>query len=560
MDYYFYNTDADSLVGPSRPRFYRLIEQHFAATGGPRRYGELLGKLKEGDALLMYENGMGIVAVGRVCERWDGKSHEDLLYYQPGDKWTQGPVREYRIEVDWTRSDDPISVWEVRKRFGYTPRSTLQLIRKQRAEAEAIVAEMQLTALAIPASLQSHQLVLEYAMSKVPITELNDRMQRFRACMDTENRNWELIAIFGRVNQYYFTGTMQDGVLLIPRDGPAVFCVRRSYERACIESLFPDIRPMKGFRDAAPVVPGTREIIHVDTEVVSLALLGRFRKYFPYKEVASMDLQALRVRAVKSPCELAIMERAGAMHRRVLEEGVPELLREGVSEAEFGCALYSLMVREGHQGVIRFGTVNVDVAVGQIGFGESSIYPTSFDGPGGSLGIGPAAPVLGSRDRRLREGDLVFVDIGFAVDGYHTDKTMVYMFGRPLPDEVTAVHRRCVEIQHHLATLIRPGAIPAEIYTSVMEGLAPEFLRNFMGLGDRRANFLGHGVGLQIDEMPVLAEGFDEPLVSGMVLALEPKKGVPGVGMVGVEDTFVIGPDGGRSITGTSPGLTLVRS
>ncbi len=184
-------------------------------------------------------------------------------------------------------------------------------------------------------------------MTQVPITELNERMRRFRGCMDAEHRNWELAAIFGRVNQYYFTGTMQDGVLLIPRDGPAVFCVRRSFERARAESLFPDIRPMKGFRDAAPVAPGTREIIHIDTDVVPLALLGRFRKYFPCKEVASMDLQALRARAVKSPYELAVMTRAGAIHRRVLEEGVPELLREGVSEAEFGCDLYSLMVREG---------------------------------------------------------------------------------------------------------------------------------------------------------------------------------------------------------------------
>jgi Xaa-Pro dipeptidase len=396
-------------------------------------------------------------------------------------------------------------------------------------------------------------------MTQVPISELTDRMQRFRACMDAESPNWELAAIFGRVNQYFFTGTMQDGVLLIPRDRQPVFCVRRSYERACTESPFPDIRPMKGFRDAAPMAPGQREVIHVDTELVPLALMARFRKYFPCQEVASLDAQAARVRAVKSSYELAILERAGAGHRRVMEEEIPALLREGVSEAEFGCDLFALMVREGHQGIVRFGMFNVDIAVGQIGFGESSIYPTSFDGPGGCQGIGPAAPVLGSRDRRLRQGDLVFVDIGFAVDGYHTDKTMVYMFGRLLPDEVIALHRRCVEIQHRLAALIKPGAIPSEIYSSVMNGLDPEFLQNFMGLGDRRANFLGHGVGLQIDEMPVLAQGFDEPLAAGMVLALEPKKGIPGVGMVGIEDTFVVTPEGGRSITGTHPGLILVK-
>ncbi len=393
--------------------------------------------------------------------------------------------------------------------------------------------------------------------TKIPLPELTDRMQRFRARMDAENPDWELAVFFGRVNQYYFTGTMQDGMLLIPRGGEAVFWVRRSFERAGAESLFPDIRPMKSFRDAAP--PGiTRRVIHLETELVPLALVQRFRKYFPCREVAPLDATVGRVRAVKSPYELAIMERAGAIHRRILEEGVPALLREGLSEAEFGCELFSLMVREGHQATVRFGMFNVDIAVGQIGFGENSIYPTSFNGPGGCLGLSPAAPVLGSRERKLRKGDLVFVDIGCSVDGYSTDKTLVYLFGRPLPDEVVAAHRRCVEIERQLASCLKPGAIPSEIYATVMGGLDPNFLENFMGIGSRRVNFLGHGVGLQIDELPVIAEGFDEPLATGMVLALEPKKGVPGIGMVGTENTFRVMPDGGKSLTGNSPGLVLV--
>jgi Xaa-Pro aminopeptidase len=348
--------------------------------------------------------------------------------------------------------------------------------------------------------------------------------------------------------------------LLIPRSRPGVFCVRRSFERAGTESLFPDIRPMKGFRDAALLVPAARHAVHVDTEVVPVALLGRFRKYFPGTEVGSLDRQVARVRAVKSPYELALLEKAGAIHRQILEEGVAPLLREGISEAQFACDLFSLMISRGHQGVVRFGQFNADIAVGQIGFGENSIYPTSFDGAGGCVGIGPAAPVLGSRDRRLRKGDLVYVDIGCAVEGYHTDKTMVYMFGSPLPDEAIAAHHRCVQIQRELAALLKPGAVPSEIYAAVMAGLEPGFLQNFMGFGDRRASFLGHGVGLQIDEIPVLAEGFDEPLAAGMVLALEPKKGIPGVGLVGIEDTFAVTPEGGQSLTGTHPGLLLIEA
>lgn len=385
-------------------------------------------------------------------------------------------------------------------------------------------------------------------------------MRRFRARMDAEHPRWELAAFFSRVNQYYFTGTMQDGLLLVPRGREPVFWVRRSFERAAAESLFPGIRPMKSFRDAAQGMPSAvpRRTIHLETESVPLALAQRFRKHFPCAEVASLDAPIARVRAVKSPYELAIMERCGEIHRRILEEGVPTLLREGVSEAEFACDLYSLMVREGHQGIVRFGMFNVDIAVAQLGFGENSIYPTSFDGPGGCVGIGPAAPVLGSRERKLRKGDLVFVDIGCGLEGYQTDKTLIYVFGGSLPDDAIAAHRQCVEIEQRLAAQLKPGAIPSQLYQASLSNLSAEFLKNFMGFGNRRAAFLGHGVGLQIDEPPVIAEGFDEPLVEGMTLALEPKKGVPGVGMVGTENTFVVTPNGGRSITGQHPGLLRV--
>jgi len=91
---------------------------------------------------------------------------------------------------------------------------------------------------------------------KTPVPELRDRMERFRDRMDAENPSWEFAAIFGRTNQFYFTGTMQDAVLLIPRRDEPVLWVRRSLERALDESVFPDIRPMKSFRDAAAGMGG----------------------------------------------------------------------------------------------------------------------------------------------------------------------------------------------------------------------------------------------------------------------------------------------------------------
>ena len=393
---------------------------------------------------------------------------------------------------------------------------------------------------------------------KVPLSELTNRLDRFRHLMDARYPDWEIAIIFSKLNLYYFTGTMQDGMLLVPRHGEACLWVRRSFERAEDESLFPRILQMRSYRDAAASMTTIPETVYLETEQVPLALFRRLQKHFPFRDVVSIDKEILQVRSVKSPYELALMERAGDIHRRVLEDLVPEILREGMSEAGFTSELYSLMVSEGHHGIVRFGTFESEIILGLIGFGESSLYPTYLDSPGGNAGMSPAVPLFGSRDRKLRDGDLVFVDIGCGFHGYHTDKTMTYVFGRALPDEVVAIHRKCVEIQDAVIPLLKPGAVPSQIYEAVTTSLEPAFRENFMGYGNRNVQFLGHGIGLEIAENPVIARGFDDPLEEGMVIAIEPKKGIRGIGMVGIENTFIVTPAGGRSITGHHPGLIPV--
>ena len=393
---------------------------------------------------------------------------------------------------------------------------------------------------------------------KVPLAELSARMERFRTRMDKVHPDWELCVIFSRLNQYYFTGTMQDGMLLISSSGDAELFVRRSYERALDESLFPDIRSMGSFRDAAVVTKTVPDTVYLETEIVPLALLQRFQKHFPVTDVLSADREILKTRSVKSGYEIQRLERAGAIHRSVLEEGIPNILREEMTEAEFGAGVYLLMVMEGHDGIVRFGRFQTEIEVGQLGFGDSSLYPTAFDGPGGCRGIGPAAPVLGSQSRMLRKGDLVFIDNACGFEGYQTDKTMTYMFRQSIPEEAVIVHQRCVDVQHQMAAMLKPGITPDYIYTTIMESLEPGFQENFMGFGNRRANFLGHGTGLQVDDLPVITKGFTEPLEEGMVIALEPKKGIKDIGMVGIENTFVVTPQGGRCITGHHPGLMLI--
>lgn len=395
-------------------------------------------------------------------------------------------------------------------------------------------------------------------IKKVPSTELKNRMRRFRKQMDISNPDWEMTVIFSKINLYYFTGTMQDGMLIVPRNEEATLWVRRSYERALDESLFPDIQPMNSFRDAAKSVSRLPDTVYLETEVVPLALYQRFQKYFPFKNVKSADAQICAVRAVKSEYELSLLREAGRIHQHVLEELVPGMLREGMSEADLSTELFSVLVEKGHHGACRFGMFDTEMILGNVCFGESSIYPTYFNGPGGKRGLSPAAPLLGSRDRKLRKGDLVFVDVGCGVDGYHTDKTTTYMFGSSLPQYAIDLHNKCVDIQNEAASMLKPGITPSEIYNTIMTGLDKEFLQNFMGFGNRKVKFLGHGVGLLIDESPVIAEGFDESLQEGMVFALEPKKGIEKIGMVGIENTFIVTSEGGECITGDNPGLIPV--
>jgi Xaa-Pro dipeptidase len=394
--------------------------------------------------------------------------------------------------------------------------------------------------------------------TKVPFSELDNRLKRFRFVMDAQSPEWEIAIFFSKVNIYYFTGTMQEAVLLVPRNDEAVLWVKRSFERAIDESLFPAVRPMESFRD---VTAGFHKIpanIHTENEIVPVAYLQRMQKHLPFKDALSLDSQIAYVRSVKSDYEIEIMKRSGERHRIVLEERLPGMLKEGMSEVDLAGELYAQMLREGHHGVTRFGIFDTDVVIGHIAFGESSLYPTSFNGPGGNYGMGPAVPSVGSRERKLVKGDLIFVDIGFGVEGYHTDKTLNYIFGKEPDQEVLHEHNVCLDIQSRLAEQLQPGIVPSVLYENVMKSLSPAFLKNFMGFGNRQVKFLGHGIGLYIAEVPVIAKGFDNPLEENMVIALEPKKGIKNIGMVGIENTFIVTPEGGKCITGFSRGMVPV--
>ena len=393
---------------------------------------------------------------------------------------------------------------------------------------------------------------------KLLLKELNDRKIKFVSKMDEKHPDWQTIVIIDKVNQYYFTGTIQDAVLLFLRGEGMKYFVRRSFERAVSESPIKEIYSIKTYRDIANVVGSNLGITYLETEVLPFATVERLKSYFLMKDTRCVDTDIRELRATKTDWEIKVLEKAGALHNKLFINEVPKMLCEGISEAEFTGKLLEKMFSFGHHGTIRYHMFQTEFTAGQVAFGENLLCPTNFDGPGSARGYGASAPANGDPKKLLKKGDLVFLDTGFGLDGYHSDKTQVYRYNIEATEQMQAAQKKCREIEARIAKLLRPGIRPSQIYHDIICSLNSQFLKNFMGFSGRNVRFLGHGVGLNVDDFPVIAEGFNRPLEKNMVLAVEPKVGIENVGMVGVEEMYVVTENGGRCLTGGSKEIIFV--
>ena len=202
-------------------------------------------------------------------------------------------------------------------------------------------------------------------------------------------------------------------------------------------------------------------------------------------------------------------------------------------------------------GISRFNQPIAEDVLGAASFGENGLLQVGNDSPTGIAGTCPAMKSLGSSERRLREGDVVLVDFPSGWRGYHTDKSIAFFYGalneHPQGDRIRAAREQCVFLEREAAAMLRPGAVPAEIYEKICACVDPAFREGFMN----GCKFIGHSIGLTMDESPVLARGFKDPVCAGMTFAIEPKIAIEGVGLVGCENTYEVVENGpARSLTG----------
>jgi Xaa-Pro aminopeptidase len=386
-------------------------------------------------------------------------------------------------------------------------------------------------------------------MPPTPRDEVERRIDALQRHLRATSLDAALIA--QNIDLFYFTGSMQSGVLIVPANGQAVYAVRRVLERARKDSPLSQIVPLESYRQLPALVRaaagGPARRIGLELDVVPVLVKDRIAAAFEGVEWVDASPAIRTVRSVKSRFELERI-RAAAKLSVVMLDAATQSLREGMTELEVASRIEAAARRAGHQGQVRMRGWNQEVFFGTLASGEASALQSFPDIPLAGEGPSPASPI-GAGRRRIVAGEPVILDYVAALDGYLCDQTRTLAIGA-LPDKFTRAHDAAVSILIDVQAAIRPGAPPQDLYRRALE-LAKEFgvADHFMGHGSLKARYLGHGVGLELDETPILAEGWSQPLEVGHVFCVEPKIVFPGEGAVGIEDQFVVTPDGAERLT-----------
>ena len=385
-----------------------------------------------------------------------------------------------------------------------------------------------------------------------PRDEIDRRLEALRAALAGDGLDAALIV--QHTDLAYFSGTNQQAHLVVPAAGDPVLLVRRVLERARAESPLERIEPLRslGGLSAALASAGIENgaTIGLELDVLPARLFLGYQRRLSDHQLGDCSPAVRRVRARKSDWELARM-RAAAEQVRQGAEAVPGLLRAGTRESQVQLEVERVLRLAGHQGQLRFRGFNQEMHYGQVLAGPSGAVPGYSDSP--LCGPGPN-PVLGkgADGHVLAPGDPVIADLVGGHDGWLADQTRTFGVGR-VDADLRAAHDCAVSILRAVEAEIRPGTPASSLY-DLAEGIALDagLDDHFMGAGAQRVRFLGHGVGMEIDELPVLAPGFDEPLETGNVIAVEPKFVFPGRGAVGIENMYAVTADGFETMT-TAP-------
>lgn len=353
------------------------------------------------------------------------------------------------------------------------------------------------------------------------------------------------LLICDNVNLYYVSGRIFRGYCYIPVKREPIFFVRRPLGLNGTQVVY--IRKPEEIGEylqkngiAFP------DKLLLESDSISYSDYKRYETIFTPKEVLNGTALLRRCRSIKTPYEIDLIRRSGELHAKAYET-IPSLYRKGMTDVEFSIELEHECRKLGSLGIFRIFGQSMEIFMGSVLAGDNADIPSPYDFAMGGAGLDVSLPV-GCNGTVLTEGMSLMVDMGGNFTGYMTDMTRTYAIGS-VQELALKAHETSIAIHQAIAAKARPGVAAKDLYELAAE------MANHAGLSDyfmghrQKAGFIGHGVGIEINEAPVLAPRSRDILAEGMVFALEPKFVIPGTGALGIENTYVVTADGVEKLT-----------
>ncbi len=346
--------------------------------------------------------------------------------------------------------------------------------------------------------------------------------------------------ISDNANLFYLTGRVFSGYACLSANGGIRFFVKRP---SMLEG--DDVIYIRKPEDIAAYIPPT-DVIGLELGSLAYNDAMRLKATVGASEVVDVSVRMMAARSVKTAEEIACMESDGLKHAEIYRH-IPGLFNEGMTDVELQIEIERLSRLHGCLGLFRVNGPSMELYMGNVLTGDNADAPSPYDFAMGGAGMHPSIPV-GACGEQIRAGKTVMVDMNGNFNGYMTDMTRVYSCGK-LESIAVKAHQCSIEICRALADMAVPGTETRLLYEKAY-GIAENAGLSEYFMGHRyHAGFVGHGVGIQVNELPVLAPRSRSVIEEGNVIAIEPKFVIPGTGAVGIENTYVACKSGLRCIT-----------
>ena len=366
------------------------------------------------------------------------------------------------------------------------------------------------------------------------------RLSRLRKALAESGTDAVLIS--DNANIYYLTGRVFAGYVYVPATGPEIYFVRRPVGLEGDGVVY--IR--KPEQIAETIGLNVPAVLALELDVTSWNDVNRLSAVFGESRIVNASPMMRRLRSVKTAAEIALMKISGEKQERVYRR-VPHLYREGMTDLELQVEIERLSRLEGCLGQFRISGDSMELYMGNVLAGENADTPTPYDFAMGGEGLDPSLPV-GCNGSIIRPGESVMVDVNGNYTGYMTDMTRTFAV-TTVDSLAQKAHQCSIDICAAIAAAGIPGTEAKALYEIAEKMAADAGLEHYFMGHKQKAGFVGHGVGIEINELPVIAPRSRDILAENNAIAVEPKFVIPGTGAVGIENTYIVTPSGMECIT-----------